>query len=52
MDVIAITLHAAHMKHVAVLMDGEEQVVMKVSQIISSILIIYLNIYLLIYKCI
>ena len=49
LDVIALTLHTAHMKHVAVLLDGMEQVVMMVSQIILSILIIYLNIYLLIY---
>ena len=46
-DVIAYTLHTAHQWTVNVLKDGEEQVVMKVSQIIFSIPIIYLNIYLL-----
>ena len=51
-DVIAQTLHTAHMKPVTVLMDGKEQVVMKVSQIIFSIPITYLNIYLLLIKMI
>ena len=46
-DVIAQTFQNAHLKHVSVLMDGKEQVVMNVSQIIFSIPIIYLSIYLL-----
>ena len=50
MDVIAHILHTAHQKPVVVLMDGEEQIVIKVSQIIFSIPIIHLNIYLLLIK--
>ena len=51
-DVIAQGLHPAHQKPVTVLMDGKEEVVMNVSQIIFSIPIIYLSIYLLLIKMI